>query len=155
MSRIKQARTDIQTVCLFSPSVRLVIHLCQDNEWISSYRVETEAKLKLVTELADPEHPKVFHVTRCSTCSGQLDLPSVHFMCNHSYHQRCLLGQETECPLCAQEYGVIREIRRNNERMADQHDIFMSDVQENGFKAVAEAFGRGALNFSTLEEVTA
>lgn len=36
-------------------------------------------------------HAKVFSVTRCSQCSGQLDLPSVHFMCNHSYHQRYVL----------------------------------------------------------------
>lgn len=60
----------------------------QDQELINSYRLETAAKLKQVEELSDPEHPRVFHVTRCSTCAGQLDLPSVHFMCNHSYHQR-------------------------------------------------------------------
>ncbi|KAG6900207.1 hypothetical protein C0993_001472 [Termitomyces sp. T159_Od127] len=59
-----------------------------DKELIDSYRLETATKLKQVEELSDPEHPRVFHVTRCSSCSGQLDLPSVHFMCNHSYHQR-------------------------------------------------------------------
>lgn len=62
----------------------------QDQEWTGSYRLETAAKLRQVEELSDPEHPKVFHVTRCSQCGGQLDLPSVHFMCNHSYHQRCV-----------------------------------------------------------------
>ena len=30
-------------------------------------------------------------MTRCSACGGQLDLPGVHFMCRHSYHQRCVL----------------------------------------------------------------
>ncbi|KAJ7583306.1 hypothetical protein C8J56DRAFT_830557 [Mycena floridula] len=137
MARIKDARTEIQT----------------DQEWISSYRMETEAKLKLVDELSDPDHPRVFHVTRCSTCKAQLDLPSVHFMCNHSYHQRCLPDQDTECPNCAREYSVIREIRRNNQRLADQHDVFLAEVQESGFKGVAEAFGRGFLNFSRLDDV--
>ncbi|KAI0325985.1 hypothetical protein GY45DRAFT_165193 [Cubamyces sp. BRFM 1775] len=64
--------------------------------------------------------PRVFHVTQCLACQGGLDLPAVHFMCNHSYHQRCLPQNETECPNCAREYGIIREIRRNSEHLADQ-----------------------------------
>ena len=49
---------------------------------------------------------------------------------------------------------MIREIRRNNERLADQHDVFLSEVQENGFKAVADAYGRGFLNYARLEDVS-
>ena len=60
----------------------------QDQQLTTSYRQETATKLKQVEELEDPDHPRVFHVTQCSACGGQLDLPSVHFMCNHSYHQR-------------------------------------------------------------------
>jgi len=66
------------------------VYISQDKQLISSYRSETQAKLKQVEELEDTEHARVFHVTRCSQCNGQLDLPSVHFMCNHSYHQRCV-----------------------------------------------------------------
>ncbi|KAF8163747.1 hypothetical protein B0H34DRAFT_795410 [Crassisporium funariophilum] len=136
ISRIKESRMEIQN----------------DQELTKSYRLETAAKLKQVEELSDPENPRVFHVTRCTSCLGQLDLPSVHFMCQHSYHQRCIAENETECPACAREHGVIREIRQNNEKIADQHDIFVSEVQENGFEAVASAFGRGILNASRLEE---
>ena len=53
---------------------------------------------------------------------------------------------DTECPLCVRAHGVIQEIRRNNERLADQHDLFLTDVKENGFRAVAAAFSRGVLN---------
>ncbi|KAJ7693653.1 hypothetical protein B0H17DRAFT_1059396 [Mycena rosella] len=138
MMRIQTARSEIQS----------------DQEWTTSYRLETAAKLKQVEDLADPEHPRVFNVTRCSGCSGQLDLPSVHFMCNHSFHQpRCIQEHETECPLCVREHGVIREIRRNNERLADQHDVFVSEVKEGGFAALATAFSRGILNMSRLEEI--
>ncbi|KAG2070492.1 hypothetical protein BDR04DRAFT_1099977 [Suillus decipiens] len=137
MGRIKEAREEVQT----------------DQQLINSYRLETNAKLKQVAELEDPMHAKVFSVTRCSQCSGQLDLPSVHFMCNHSYHQRCLLDHETECPLCVRQHGVIQEIRRNNERMADQHELFLADVQDNGFKAVASGFGKGVLNITRLDDV--
>jgi hypothetical protein len=52
------------------------------------------------------------------------------------------------------EHGVIREIRRNNERLADQHDLFVSEVKEGGFAALASAFSRGILNMSRLEEVS-
>ncbi|KAH7922180.1 hypothetical protein BV22DRAFT_1037818 [Leucogyrophana mollusca] len=139
MTRIKEAREEIQT----------------DQQLINSYRLETKTKLQQVEELSDPEHPRVFHITRCSECKGQLDLPSIHFMCNHSYHQRCILDHETECPICARQHGVIQEIRRNNERLADQHDLFLSEVRENGFRAIASGFGRGVLNMTRLEDVAA
>ncbi|KAF8432962.1 hypothetical protein L210DRAFT_3614219 [Boletus edulis BED1] len=130
MRRIKQGMEEIAT----------------DQQLISSYRSETRTKLKQVEDLEDTEHPKVFHVTRCSQCNGQLDLPSIHFMCNHSYHQRCLFENDTTCPLCTRQHGVIQEIRRNNERLADQHDLFITEVKESGFRAVAGGFGKGWLS---------
>jgi hypothetical protein len=66
---------------------------------------------------------------------------------------RCLLDHETECPLCVRQHGVIQEIRRNNERMADQHELFLADVQDNGFKVVASGFGKGVLNMTRLDDV--
>ncbi|KAH6902717.1 vacuolar membrane protein [Coprinopsis sp. MPI-PUGE-AT-0042] len=132
IKRIKESRAEVQS----------------DQELTRSYRLETASKLKLVEELSNPEESRVFHVTRCSVCHAQLDLPSIHFMCNHSYHQRCLAANEAECPTCVQEQSVIREIRRNNERLVDQHDVFLSEVQENGFEAIASAYGRGFLNMA-------
>ncbi|KAG1853468.1 hypothetical protein DFJ58DRAFT_789543 [Suillus subalutaceus] len=105
MGRIKETREEVET----------------DQQLISSYRLETNAKLNQVVELKDPMHVKVFSVTRCSQCSGQLDLPS--------------------------------EIQRNNERMADQHELFLVDVQDNGFKVVANGFGKGVLNMTRLDDV--
>jgi hypothetical protein len=69
------------------------------------------------------------------------------------YPDSCLNDQETECPKCAQAHGVIREIRANNERMADQHDVFVQDVRQNGFTAVAAAFGRGVMNMPRMDEI--
>ncbi|KAF8656018.1 hypothetical protein AX16_002806, partial [Volvariella volvacea WC 439] len=135
MKRIKSAREEIKS----------------DLELTKSYRAETAAKLQQVATLSDPEHARVLHVTRCSACGGQIDLPVVHFMCDHSYHQRCLVDQEYECPNCVREHGFIKEIRRNNERLADQHDVFKQEVQEAGFEAVATAFSRGFLNMRALE----
>lgn len=50
---------------------------------------------------------------------------------------------------------MVREIRRNNERLADQHDVFLSEVAEGGFSAVAVGFSRGIMNLSRLEDVSA
>ncbi|KZS98027.1 hypothetical protein SISNIDRAFT_472828 [Sistotremastrum niveocremeum HHB9708] len=137
MERIKDSREEIQN----------------NRRLVDSYRSETATKLRQIEELSDSTKPRVFHVTRCSTCGGQLDLPSVHFMCNHSYHQRCLADNETECPTCARSNGVIREIRRNNERLANQHDLFLHEVAENGFEAVASGFGRGWMDMARPEGV--
>jgi len=68
-------------------------------------------------------------------------------------YYRYLLDHETECPLCVRQHGVIHEIRRNNERMADQHELFLADVQDNGFKAVVSGFSRGVLNMTRLDDV--
>ena len=146
----------------------------QDEQLTQSYRLETATKLKQVEELSDPDYPRLFHATQCSQCGGHLDLPSIHFMCNHSFHQRsvhflffffcrdssisfgtgrCLGDHDTECPLCVRAHGVIQEIRRNNERLADQHELFLADVQETGFRAVAAAFGRGVLNRPRVGDV--
>ncbi len=67
----------------------------------------------------------------------------------------CLGEHETECPNCVRSHGIIREIRRNNERLADQHDVFLSEVKEGGFAAVATGFSRGIMNMSRLEDVAA
>jgi vacuolar protein sorting-associated protein 11 len=43
----------------------------------------------------------------------------------------------------------------NNEQLADQHELFLSDVRENGFEAVASAFGRGVLSMPRVDDVNA
>ena len=48
---------------------------------------------------------------------------------------------------------MIREIRRNNERLAAQHDLFRCEVREGGFSALAAGFSRGTLNMSRAEDV--
>ncbi|KAB5591994.1 Vacuolar protein sorting-associated-like protein [Ceratobasidium theobromae] len=136
VARIQESRVEVES----------------DRRLIESYRSETKAKLQEISELSDPEHPRVFHVTRCATCGNMLDLPTIHFMCKHSYHQKCLPDQDIECPICARQHSVIREVRRTNERLADAHNIFLSGVTENGFEAIAAAFGRGVLRRKSEED---
>ncbi|GAA5856509.1 hypothetical protein JCM8547_008777 [Rhodosporidiobolus lusitaniae] len=115
---------------------------------ITSYRTESAKKRVEMRELSDPTKPRVFQVTRCAACGGTLEPPMVHFMCRHSYHQRCLPDSSpNQCPNCALTHGVTREIRRSNAQLAGKHDLFLQEVEESddGFKAMAGAFGRGVM----------
>jgi vacuolar protein sorting-associated protein 11 len=117
---------------------------------IESYRTETEAKRKEIEELGSK--PAVFQTRRCSLCGQTLDLPAVHFLCKHSFHQKCLNvrpGEEehTECPKCTQSNATIRAIRRAQDETADRHDMFQDALQRSHdrFGTIAEFFGQGVL----------
>ncbi|CAK7197982.1 Vacuolar protein sorting-associated protein 11 [Sporothrix eucalyptigena] len=133
---------------------------------ITSFRQETEQRR---TELADLESkPAVFQATRCSQCALPLELPVVHFLCKHSFHQRCLksdggsgsglsspppgdygsaASSTAECPLCAQDNSTVRAIRRQQEEYATRHDLFKTELgnSEDRFGTVADWFQRGVM----------
>lgn len=54
-----------------------------------------------------------------------------------------MANNETECPNCARKHGLIREIRLDNEQFAGQQDLFLYNVEHEGFSAVASAFSKG------------
>ncbi|KAL1959130.1 hypothetical protein VTO42DRAFT_2917 [Malbranchea cinnamomea] len=113
----------------------------------ASYTTETEAKRKEMEELGTK--PTVFQTRRCSSCGGNLDLPTVHFLCKHSFHQRCLntVGEDAECPVCAPHNATIKAIRERQIKAADQHDLFKSELQrsKDRFGLVSDFFGRGVM----------
>ncbi|KAL8685594.1 MAG: hypothetical protein Q9224_005757 [Gallowayella concinna] len=115
---------------------------------IESYRGETDAKRKEMDELGTKA--AVFQTRRCSACGGSLDLPTVHFLCKHSFHQRCLnqIGDEdVECPKCAPTNNNIRAFRKAQEESADRHDMFQDALQRSRdkFGTISEFFGRGVM----------
>lgn len=118
---------------------------------ISSYRTDTAQKVKDIDELATK--PASFSATRCSTCSKTLDLPTVHFLCKHSFHQRCLNiadgqeAEEVECPLCAVPNRTVRQIRQAQVESAGRHDMFQDALQRSSdrFGTIGEWFGRGVM----------
>ncbi|KAJ7736386.1 hypothetical protein DFH07DRAFT_986186 [Mycena maculata] len=73
-------------------------------------------------------HRAKFKVTSLTRSTHTRSVPRV-FMYYHNFHQpREIQENETECPNLVREHGVIREIRQNNERLADQHDLSVSEV---------------------------
>lgn len=120
---------------------------------ISVYRTETAQKEAEIHELGTK--PAVFQAERCNACGMQLDLPTVHFLCKHSFHQRCLDttgidGEEQlECATCASQNHMIRTIRKGQDEAADRHDYFKEQLRlakpGQRWGVVAEFFGKGVM----------
>jgi hypothetical protein len=65
---------------------------------------------------------------------------------------RCIPDTNPDCPSCAHQHGLIREIRANHARSRDLHggEAFADEVAESehdGFGVVASGFGRGVMDF--------
>lgn len=91
---------------------------------------------------------RIFQLSKCTACTFTLDLPAVHFMCMHSFHQRCLGDNEKECPECAPEYRSVLEMKRNLEQNSKDRDRFFHQVKsaKNGFSVIADYFGKGIIS---------
>ncbi|CAK7263759.1 Vacuolar protein sorting-associated protein 11 [Sporothrix epigloea] len=164
------SQNSVATMGMLKPYLQEIIErerreIAANQRRISSFRQETEQRR---TELADLEtKPAVFQAQRCSQCALPLELPVVHFLCKHSFHQRCLKTDSTtnnglsslsssrdnglnltaECPLCAQDNSTVRAIRRQQEEYATRHDLFKTELanSEDRFGTVADWYQRGVM----------
>jgi len=149
---IEKERRDIENVCVF------MMKLMQNRKLIEDYRRETEKKAKEINDLKGRYltlndnanlSARVFQVTRCTACGMPLDLPTVHFMCKHSFHQRCLPDiDDPECPQCAKENATIRDLRHQQDEWAERQDLFRAHLRDSDdkFGVVANWFGKGVMN---------
>ncbi|RPB23097.1 hypothetical protein L211DRAFT_857828 [Terfezia boudieri ATCC MYA-4762] len=114
---------------------------------IESYKTDTESKQKEIADLASK--PVTFQAQRCQACRMQLDMPIVHFLCKHSFHQRCLnqVNGDFECPNCQANTETIRAIWRTQDEQADRHDLFKAALADSKdkFATISEWFGRGVM----------
>ncbi|CAD6502529.1 BgTH12-05120, partial [Blumeria graminis f. sp. triticale] len=124
---------------------------------IDSYRTETAEKRREISDLLTK--PQTFSNTRCHACGSQLSLPTVHFLCKHSFHQSCLnleLGQdgnyEGSCPSCKKDNDTIRAIRKAQDESSDRHSMFLDALERSGdrFNTISEFFGRGVMDVATI-----
>ncbi|KAI1269952.1 hypothetical protein F5Y18DRAFT_414755 [Xylariaceae sp. FL1019] len=129
--------------------------IASNKRQIKSFRSETEQKRIEITELGSK--PAVFQAQRCPGCGAPLDLPVVHFLCKHSFHQRCLKGaaggEETECPVCAANNAAVRSMKRGQEERSERHDLFKDGLEKGDerFKVVAQWFGQGVMEGGGVE----
>jgi hypothetical protein len=117
--------------------------ITEDQKQIRNYKEETKKMRNEIYELKTSA--KIFQLNKCTYCSNLLDLPAIHFLCMHSFHQRCLGENENECPVCTPQNRKILEIKRSLEENAGQHDQFFKQLEGSldGFSTVSEYFSKG------------
>jgi hypothetical protein len=132
---------------------------------IQSYRTDTMQKQAEMEELNSK--PASFSATRCSSCGAPLELPTVHFLCKHSFHQRCLSipegmdikdEVEIECPLCAPQNRIVRQTKQAQEESAGRHELFAESLKNPGeggrFGVIGEWFGRGVMSAPAVQSLS-
>ena len=88
--------------------------------------------------------PKIFQKTKCSICNSALELPSVHFLCGHSFHQHCFESyseSDADCPTCLPENRKVMDMIRAQEQKRDLHDQFQHQVGMSRLKRLGERLG--------------
>lgn len=126
-----------------------------DTEMTEKYQADTAKLREQVQNIKDSTI--IFQGSRCSACHHQLELPSVHFMCQHSYHQHCFQSfseNENECPACTPSNKKWLDIIKVQEQSKDLHETFHTLLEraEDPFSLVADYFGRGV--FKKLMVIT-
>ncbi|CAA7024237.1 unnamed protein product [Microthlaspi erraticum] len=118
----------------------------EDRRAVEKYQETTKNMRKEIEEHRTTA--RIFQLSKCTTCSFTLDIPAVHFMCLHSFHQRCLGDNENECPECAPEYRSVMEMKRSLEQNSKDQDLFFKQVKssKDGFSVIAEYFGKGIIS---------
>ncbi|KAL1882356.1 hypothetical protein VTK73DRAFT_1915 [Phialemonium thermophilum] len=138
--------------------------IAANRRMVAACRAETEQRRAEIADLASK--PAVFQATRCADCGAPLELPIVHFLCKHSFHQRCLRGGSNggggpggtdagvgECPKCADDNNTIRALRKTQEEYSERHELFKDDLErsEDRFGTIAQWFGRGVMGAPAVE----
>ncbi|KAF5277458.1 hypothetical protein FQA39_LY18488 [Lamprigera yunnana] len=124
-----------------------------DTELTSKYQDDA---VKLKQELGTLKNGiNIIRGSRCAACHHQLELPSIHFLCQHSYHQHCFQSfsdNENECPACVPQNKSLLELLKAQEYNKDLHETFHSQLEKvhDGFSVAAEYFGRGVFKKVTV-----
>ncbi|PHU14916.1 Vacuolar protein-sorting-associated protein 11 -like protein [Capsicum chinense] len=118
----------------------------EDRRATEKYQEESATMRKEIQDLRT--NARIFQLSKCTACTFTLDLPAVHFMCMHSFHQRCLGDNEKECPVCAPEYRAVLETKRSLEQSSKNPDQFFQQVKssKDGFSVIADYFGKGIIS---------
>ncbi|XP_065191110.1 vacuolar protein sorting-associated protein 11 homolog [Sycon ciliatum] len=157
---VVQTLANNSTATLATVRDYVVKRLQAENELVSSderlirqYREETEKTRAQCEELKTSA--KIFQPSKCMLCRNPLDLPAVHFLCSHSYHQHCLEGMmdtDSECPQCQEKNRKVLDMVRAQEQNKELHEHFHNQLERaaDGFTVVADYFGRGVFNKLTL-----
>jgi hypothetical protein len=100
---------------------------------------------------------RLFSTKDCVQCAGKLELPTIHFMCGHSFHDTCVDSEGVrKCPKCSPgkdiyyvllfiEFKEVIDKRDQLIEQAGQTEPFINELKESQskFDVIAGYFGRG------------
>lgn len=89
---------------------------------INSYKAESHQK---TIEIEKLQKEVILQGTRCALCSGTLDVPVSHFLCGHSFHDRC--AGDT-CALCAESHATVTRVRAETQALREKMDLFVDGL---------------------------
>lgn len=119
-----------------------------DNEnAIDHYKDDTEIVRQRIEEFGN--HLTIFKPSKCSACQGILDLPSVHFLCGHSYHQNCFhnySAESDECPICVTSNRKLLdeiESHETSKSTLNKLERKFSAPSDDIFSSLAKLYGYG------------
>ncbi|KAF7456576.1 vacuolar protein sorting-associated protein 11 isoform X1 [Cryptosporidium felis] len=80
---------------------------------------------KMKREIKDiKQKPKQLNSSRCNQCHLPLELPTIHFLCDHSFHRYCLLQQDL-CPICSSDQQTkIRLLKQREDQQVNKEQFF-------------------------------
>ncbi|KAL0589512.1 hypothetical protein ABG067_002416 [Albugo candida] len=114
-----------------------------DEEKIRAFKADTRQMKEEISQLNSKAI--VFQATKCDLCNHDLDLPAVHFMCQHSFHLNCISETDRECMTCSVEHRHILGLKTQLDQKAGNHEQFYNQLETSmdGFETIAEYFGKG------------
>lgn len=115
----------------------------EDEEKIKAFKTDTNQMKDEIMQLSSKA--VVFQATKCDLCNHDLDLPAVHFMCQHSFHLNCISETDRECMTCSMDHRHIMGLKMQLEQKAGNHEQFYNQLETaaDGFHTIAEYFGKG------------
>jgi len=85
---------------------------------------------------------QIFQMSKCRACDKPLSVPTVHFLCHHSYHQHCFESytEGGQCPACKKSpspaiarSGQQQQNFRNEMNQSDDCMTTLAAFFSNGF----------------------
>ncbi|KAG4305214.1 hypothetical protein PORY_001384 [Pneumocystis oryctolagi] len=122
-----------------------------NSKLISTYYDDIENKKSKLDDMM--KSAQILQGMKCSICGLTLNLPVVHFLCKHSYHQRCVNdSDEMEyCPQCSHNNIMIKAIKKSQDEIVNKHSFFQSQLENatDKLKFIFDFISRGALSMET------
>jgi hypothetical protein len=121
----------------------------KDRDISEKYHHETE-DLKKNIEVLQTE-PIEFRGSICDACHQPLSLPSLFFLCKHSFHQDCIRSfseTEKDCMVCRKRNTqLIDQMHMQNEGR-NKNEVFQTHLIDSNepFNVVADYFSRSLFN---------